>query len=95
MYLVRYDGARAPKGFSREHIYLSPYEGGAILSREARQRLYTTHDPDVMVPPATNREVLDRILTNLTGLLNHDPRHASQYRQAQDFADLLDAHANP
>jgi hypothetical protein len=95
MYLVRYDGSRGPKEFPKQDIYLSPYEDGAILSREDRQRLYTSHDPDQMVPPASNRAVLDRILTNLTGTLSRDSKRAGELQQAQNFAALLDAPVEP
>ena len=64
-YLVKYDGSRAPAGYSRDDIYLHPFQNGKILSRADRAREYPDYDPDRMVPAATNRETLSRILRNI------------------------------
>jgi hypothetical protein len=63
MYIVKYDGSRAPTGFPKDDIYIHAYEKGRILSREDRQREYPGYDPDVMVPPGSSRETIERMLT--------------------------------
>ena len=65
-YIARYDGARAPAGHRRDDIYLDPFGGGVILSREDRQRLFPGDDPDALAPPATNLTIITRTLRNIT-----------------------------
>lgn len=90
-YIVKYDGSKAPAGFPADDIYLNPFEEGAILSRDERAALFPEHDPDVMVPPGTSREVLIRMLANLiTSLEERD--EPEQLQQATELQELLKAH---
>ena len=65
-YIAKYDGARAPAGHPRDDIYLDPFGGGIVLSREDRQRLFPGDDPDALPPPATNLAILTRTLLNIS-----------------------------
>jgi regulator of sirC expression with transglutaminase-like and TPR domain len=94
-YLVKYDGQQAPAGFAKTDIYFHPFEGGKILSREDRQMLYPDHDPDVMVPPDSNREVLSRVLRNLTSDLDHAPEKSTQMTRAVLMLELLQTRQLP
>ena len=69
MYIVKYDGSQAPAGFPRSDIFIHPYEKGRILRREDRRKDYPGYDPDVMVPPGTRRETLERMLNNVSNTL--------------------------
>lgn len=69
MYIVKYDGSRAPAGFPKEDIFIHPYERGRILTREDRQKDYPGYDPDIMVAPGTSREVIERMLNNASNTL--------------------------
>ncbi len=91
-YLVKYDGARAPAGFTREDIYVHAYDKGRILSREDRRREYPSHDPEVMVPPDSSREVLDRMLNNLATTLDSRelPGDALRRQLVSEFSQLLE-----
>ena len=88
-YIVKYDGQQAPKGFARDDIYLHPFEGGKILSREDRQMQYPAHDPDEMVPPDSTREMLTRALRNLNSDLDHDPARSTQLQRAVQMLEWL------
>jgi regulator of sirC expression with transglutaminase-like and TPR domain len=91
-YLVKYDGAQAPAGFAKDDIYIHPFLGGKILSREDRQALYPNHDPDRMVPPDTNRAALIRILNNVGTALGTDPEQRETLNRAQRMLELLRLH---
>jgi regulator of sirC expression with transglutaminase-like and TPR domain len=88
-YIVKYDGSRAPVGFVKEDIYFHPFEAGKILSREDRRMLFPSHDPDLMVPPDSNREALTRMLRNLTSHLDHDPARNAQLTRANEMLQML------
>lgn len=88
-YLVKYDGAQAPKGFPQDDIYFHPFEDGKLLSREDRLMRYPGYDPDVMVPPDNHREMLTRALRNLTSDLDHDPARAAQLTRAVQMLEWL------
>ena len=68
-YIVKYDGSKAPAGFPRDDIFLHPYDKGKILSRDDRGRDYPEYDPDRMIPPGTNRDVLERMINNVASTL--------------------------
>lgn len=91
MYSVKYDGAQAPKGFPREDIVFYPHDGGRVLSREDRVKLFRSDDPDELVPPDSNREVLIRMLGNLTSVLDHQPDHDEQLQLANELLQRLQA----
>lgn len=91
MYTVKYDGWRAPKGFPKRDIFFHPYEGGRVLSREDRAKLFPSEDPEVLVPPGTSREVLIRMLSNLTSSLDHKPERAEQLQLATEMLQQLRA----
>ncbi len=88
-YIVKYDGSQAPKGFPQNDIYFHPFEDGKILSREDRLMQYPGHDPDVMVPPDSNREMLTRALRNLNSDLDHDAARAAQLTRAVQMLEWL------
>jgi regulator of sirC expression with transglutaminase-like and TPR domain len=90
MYCVKYDGARAPKGFSQDDIVFYPHENGRVLSREDRLKIFPNHDPDKLVPPATSRQALVRMLSNLTSLLDHaGADRADELQMANEMLQLL------
>lgn len=91
MYTVKYDGRRAPKGFPKRDIFFHPYEGGRVLSLEDRAKLFPSEDPEILVPPGTSREVLIRMLNNLTSSLNHKPERAEQLQLATELLQQLRA----
>jgi regulator of sirC expression with transglutaminase-like and TPR domain len=90
-YLVKYDGVKAPPDFPRDDIYLHPFQQGKILSRDDRARDYPHHDPDQMVPPATNRQTLARLLNNILGDLDERDDAAAPHRRrlAQMMFEML------
>lgn len=91
MYIVKYDGARAPAGFPKEDIYLHPYEKGRILNREDRQRDYPGYDPDVMVPPGSSRETLERMVNNIENTLasRDEPNDSLRRDLVRELSSLL------
>jgi Transglutaminase-like superfamily len=91
MYIVKYDGARAPAGFPKDDIYIHAYEKGRILSREDRQREYPGYDPDVMVPPGSSRETMERMLNNMENTLASRQEPADPVRRdlVSEFSNLL------
>ena len=90
-YIVKYDGSRAPAGFAKDDIYIHAYDKGRILSRDDRIREYSFHDPDVMVPPDSSRDVLDRMLNNLQSTLGsrNQPGDAQRRELISEFSELL------
>ena len=95
-YLIKYDGARSPFGFSRGDIYISPGEEFKILSREERLEKYPGYDPDVMEAPDTSREVLQRMLRNLVSALagRDDPLDLLRRQLAEEFHAALEAQSS-
>lgn len=89
MYSVKYDGRRAPKGFPRKDIVFYPHDGGRVLSREDRLKLFPSHDPDELAPPDSNREVLIRMLNNLTSVLDHQPDRVEELQLANGMLQRL------
>ncbi|MGI8979265.1 MAG: transglutaminase family protein [Pirellulaceae bacterium] len=91
MYIVKYDGSRAPAGFLKDDIYIHAYEKGRILSREDRQREYPGYDPDVMVPPGSSRETLERMLNNMETTLGSRDEPGDSLRRdlVSELASLL------
>lgn len=92
-YIVKYDGSKAPAGFPKADIYLCPFHGDKILTREDRLKDFPAHDPDVMVPPDTSRKTLTRMLTNLTSDLA-GRGEMEKMQQAEELFELLEAHAS-
>jgi regulator of sirC expression with transglutaminase-like and TPR domain len=97
MYIVKYDGSRAPAGFPKEDIYLHPFKQGRILSREDRQREFPSYDPDVMIPPGTSRATLSRMLVNLQSTLatRDEPNDSLRRDLVSELSDLLDQTDSP
>lgn len=89
-YIVKYDGRRAPAGFPHEDIFLHPFEGGKILTEKDLAAEFPGQ-PAAMVEPDTKREVLTRMLRNLTGDLETAGRH-EQLQQATELFELLEAY---
>ncbi|MFN0017743.1 MAG: transglutaminase family protein [Pirellulaceae bacterium] len=91
-YIAKYDGARAPEGFSKVDIYIHAYEKGRILSREDRLREYPSHNPDTMVPADTSRGTLDRMLNNLETTLGGRVQPGDDVRRQllSEFGTLLE-----
>ncbi|HUE69925.1 MAG TPA: transglutaminase-like domain-containing protein [Pirellulaceae bacterium] len=86
-YIAKYDGAQAPAGFPRDDIYLDPFGGGVVLTREDRLRLFPNYDPDRMVPPATRRETIARILRNI--VTDYRGRGAAADPDGQELAERM------
>jgi regulator of sirC expression with transglutaminase-like and TPR domain len=95
-YIVKYDGSRAPAGFSKNDIYIHVYDKGRILSRDDRAREYPSHDPDGMVPPDSSRDVLDRMLNNLAATLGsrNQPGDTQRRELIDEFSEFL-TQSNP
>ncbi len=94
-YIAKYDGAKAPEGFPHEDIYLDPFGGGVVLSRDDRLRLFPGYDPDRMVPPGTKRETIARMLRNIVA--DYSNRGAAADTDGQELVrrmlELLEAPA--
>lgn len=91
VYIVKYDGSRAPAGFSKEDIYIHPHGKGRILTREDRLREFPSYDPDVMIPPGTSRETLRRMLANLESTLatRQEPNDDLRRDLVSEFSNVL------
>lgn len=96
-YVAKYDGAQAPTGFPRDDIYLDPFGGGSVLSRDDRLRLFPDYDPDRMVPPGTNRVVIARILRNIVADYRNrrDQEDVDGCELAQHMLELLETRGAP
>ncbi len=96
MYIVKYDGSRAPAGYPKDDIYIHAYEKGRILSRDDRKREYRSYDPDVMVPPGSSRETMERMLNNIeTTLASRDlPGDSLRRDLVNELGSLLEQ-SNP
>jgi len=91
-YIIKYDGKRAPAGFSQADIFIDPFNGGKVLSREDRMDLFPTSDPDKLVEPQSRRKDLIRMLNNLEShLFNRDEVDGGY--QAVQFRQALEAQA--
>ena len=85
-YLVKYDGRKAPAGFSHDDIFFDPFDHGVVLSQEEQEQLY----PDIdlgRLSVQTSRDDLIRMLNNIeTHLFSHDEDEkgymAVEFRQA-------------
>ncbi|MEX2027338.1 MAG: hypothetical protein WEH44_08550, partial [Pirellulaceae bacterium] len=74
-------------GYPRTDIYLDPFGGGVVLTREDRLRLFPDYDPDRMVPPATRRETIARILRNI--VTDYRGRGAAADPHGQELAERM------
>ncbi|MDX1944896.1 MAG: transglutaminase-like domain-containing protein [Pirellulaceae bacterium] len=83
-YLVKYDGSRAPAGFSQDDIYFSPFESGRLLTENERPAGVVWEGP---------REDLTRTLRNLIPALESRPERSDELKAAQELFELLVAHA--
>lgn len=82
-YIVKYDGARAPAGFSQDDIYFNPFEGGRLLAENERP---------AAVAPNGNREDLSRMLRNLISALGTREGNTDEREAVQELFDLLAAY---
>lgn len=89
-YIVKYDGRRAPAGFPQEDVFLHPFEGGKILTDKDLKAEFPGQTA-AMVEPDTKREVLTRMLRNLTSHLETRGKH-EQLQQATELLELLEAY---
>jgi regulator of sirC expression with transglutaminase-like and TPR domain len=89
MYSVKYDGAKAPRGFPREDIVFYPHDGGRVLSRDEFPRLLGVAEFDALPTPATPRLALARMLSNLTSVLDHQPDRAEELQLANEMLQRL------
>ena len=89
-YIVKYDGRRAPAGFPQEDIFLHPFEGGRILTDKDLAAEFPGQTA-AMVEPDTKREVLMRMLRNLTNHLETRGKH-EQLQQAGELLEMLEAY---
>jgi hypothetical protein len=81
MYSAKYDGSQAPKGFPKEDIVFYPHDHGRVLSREELVKMFgTTH-----LETGSDREVLVRMLGNLTSVLDHKPDRAEELQLANEM----------
>jgi regulator of sirC expression with transglutaminase-like and TPR domain len=90
VYIVKYDGKRAPAGYPQEDIYLHPFERGKLIAIADLATEFPGQSPE-LVPSGTRREALTRMLRNLTSSLatrDDDDR----LRQANEMLDTLEAY---
>lgn len=87
-YMVKYDGARAPRGYPAEDIILDPFGGGRVLTveevAEAVAGLGAPLHPERDLLPATHRATIERMLSNLVV----DLRVARRPREALEAAQF-------
>lgn len=87
-YLFKYDNPG-----TADDLYIDPFAGGKILSRQDRSELFPGVDPDQMVEPQSPREDLIRMLVNLeTHLYGRDLSDAAEL--ALRFRIALQEHAS-
>jgi regulator of sirC expression with transglutaminase-like and TPR domain len=94
-YLVKYDGTQAPAGFPQDDIYLHPFEQGRIIKAADVERELPGKDA-ALTDPYLPREVLTRVLSNLTTALEryeNDPQRQAQLEQVRELKQLLEAYA--
>jgi hypothetical protein len=85
MYSVKYDGAKAPKGFPRDDIVFYPHDRGRVLTRQDFPKLLGAAGPEDLPPPSTPRQALVRMLSNLTSLLDHHPQRSEELQLANEM----------
>jgi regulator of sirC expression with transglutaminase-like and TPR domain len=93
-YIVKYDGTRAPQGFSQKDIFIDPFEQGRVLRPgEEIERAFPGQDA-ASVPPLENRETLARMLRNLSSPpLLAERKPYEWHALAEEFLQLLAAYA--
>ena len=64
-YMIKYDGARAPEGFSADDIIINPFDDWQILSQDGVRAIIPGFDPATHLVPSTRRATIDRMLRNL------------------------------
>lgn len=68
-YMLKYDGRRAPPGYSQEDIIVNAFDSGRVLTVAELERvvaeLGSVLDPRAYLRPASRRAALDRMLSNL------------------------------
>ncbi len=64
-YMIKYDGARAPEGFSADDIIINPFDDWQILSQDGVRAIIPGFDPATHLIPSTRRATIDRMLRNL------------------------------
>jgi hypothetical protein len=92
-YIVKYDGSRAPAGAAKDDIFFHPYDSFRVLSREDRVKTFAGDDPDRMEPEGPRREILLRMLRNLSTAFTNRGQ-AEKLEQAQEMMALLEAYAD-
>jgi hypothetical protein len=89
MYSVKYDGAKAPKGFPREDIVFYPHDEGRVLAPDEFPKLFSVAGPHGLPKPSTPRLALVRMLNNLTTVLDHDADRAEELQLANEMLQRL------
>ncbi len=69
-YMIKYEGARAPKGFPQHDIIIDPYGGWTILDVDEVQNVVRSFDPLRHLKPSPRRDTLARMLVNLASDLD-------------------------
>jgi regulator of sirC expression with transglutaminase-like and TPR domain len=64
-YMVKYDGQRAPPGFSREDIVIDAFGQGEIVSLQQLRQRIAGFDPDRHLQASSRRATVARMLRNL------------------------------
>lgn len=64
-YMIKYDGARAADGFSKDDIIIDPFGDWKILTREGILEVIPRFDPESGLVPSSRHEVISRMLRNL------------------------------
>lgn len=91
-YIAKYDGTHAPAGFAKDDIYFHPYKSGQVLSREDRVKEFAGEDPDRMEPEGPKREILLRMLRNLSTACTNRGQ-GEKLQQVQEMMALLESFA--
>ena len=93
VYIVKYDGSRAPAGFPRDDIFLHPFESGRVIPAADLDKEFPGQSPAEVAPDHT-RQTLTRMLANLTSALAAREEHG-KLEQVQELKGLLEANEPP
>jgi regulator of sirC expression with transglutaminase-like and TPR domain len=88
-YMLKYDGAKAPKGQPADDIVIDAYGDGKILTLDELKALVPSFDPATHLAPSSRRATLTRMLRNLANDLQQAGRH-EEAQQVERYLLLCD-----
>lgn len=88
-YMIKYDGARAPKGFDKKDIVVNPFDSWQVLSVDEVSTVVPAFNPASHLMPSPPRVTLSRMLTNLQSdfLVVGQPEMAAEVEMYQLMID--------